>query len=150
MTSTSITNFYQFLPQKTAIPLEVAARFQINLLIEPIPSLTLYRDVQKKFMPILWFEQHVKMSESIANEIKFVLKMPKIGQAIGAVQCIIGFIILLAVPIIKLSIYKRKRKVKDFDINGNVRLTSGKLNGSLLLPAESRTITEAKKLLDKK
>lgn len=99
----------------------------------------MYRDVQKKFMPILWFEQHVKMSESIANEIKLVLNMPKIGQVIGAVQCIIGIIILMAVTIIKLSTYRlRKRKVKD--MNGNVLLTAEKM----------KVLPESTKLLNKK
>ena len=101
-------------------------------------------------MPILWFEQHVKMSESIADEIKFVLKMPKIGQAIGAIQCIIGFIILMTVPIVKLSTYRRKRKVKDFDMNGNVLLTVNKLNENLLLPVDKKTVPETKMLLNKK
>jgi len=79
------------------------------------------------------------MSESIANEIKLVLNMPKIGQAIGAVQWIIGIIILIAVAIIKLSTYRlRKRKVKD--LNGNVLLTAEK----------KKVLPESTKLLNKK
>lgn len=99
-------------------------------------------------MPILWFEQHVKMSESIADEIKLILNMPKIGQAIGAIQCIIGFIILLAIPITKWSTYRRKRKVKDFDMNGNVLLTVDKLNENLLLSVDKKPVPETKKLLN--
>ena len=119
----------------------------------------MYRDVQKKFIPILWFEQHVKMSESIANEIKLVLKMPKIGQAIGALQCIIGFIILIAIPIKKICTDRRRRKVKVFDMNGNVLLSVNKLHENLLVPANKKTNEivnvvekshETKKLLNKK
>lgn len=81
--------------------MEVAARFQINLLIEPISSISLYEKVQKKFMPILWFEQHVKMSDSIADEIKFILKMPSLGQKMGCLAILIGILQIICIPTLK-------------------------------------------------
>lgn len=88
--------------QKTAIPLEVAARFQINLLIEPIPSISTYKNVQRKFMPILWFEQHVKMSQNIGDEVKFILSMPSIGVKSGFLFILIGFLQIMLIPCAKI------------------------------------------------
>ncbi|KAG5684261.1 hypothetical protein PVAND_013497 [Polypedilum vanderplanki] len=118
--------FFMSFEPKTAIPLEVAARFQINLFVEPISAIDLYRDVPKKFMPILWFEQHVKMSKSIANEIKIVLKMPRWGQLVGIAAAVIGFCIVLVIPlkivIERLCFSHKRRKIRDFDVNGNALL----------------------------
>jgi hypothetical protein len=106
----------------------VAARFQINLFVEPISAIDLYRDVPRKFMPILWFEQHVKMSKEIADEIKIVLKMPRWGQLAGAFTAVIGFCIVLIIPlkvVIERSCFSQKRrKVSDYDVNGNALLES--------------------------
>lgn len=104
--------------QKTAIPLEVAARFQINILVEPIQSISIYQKVQKKFMPILWFEQHVIMSEDIANEVKMILSFPAVGQTMGAIFVVIGLILIIINPLRNIFIRKccvRHCKVTDLD-----------------------------------
>ena len=85
---------YDFL-QKTAFPLEIAARFQLNLFINPIPKFNMYKNVPKKFMPILWFEQHVQASETVVNLVKLVLAAPKIGQIIGWILFIVGLALTL-------------------------------------------------------
>lgn len=93
-------------------------------------------------MPVLWFEQHVVMSESIANEIKLVLNLPLMGQIMGVVICIIGLITLLIVPLLRLCSCAKNHKVKD--ITCDVHMKEKKIieaNGSLpenkkLLPQE--------------
>lgn len=123
----------------------MAARFQINLLVEPIPSIVMYRDVPKKFIPILWFEQHVKMTKEIANEIKFVLKMPRLGQTIGIFQIVVGVLILASIPLKKLCIAARKRKVKDFDVNGNNLMPIHKMSEHLLQATDKSLYENAEK-----
>lgn len=83
----------------------------------------MYRDVPKKFIPILWFEQHVKMSSNIADEIKIVLSLPVLGQKMGIAIAVISFAIFTAI-ILKLLFSKfrwnqRRRKIRDYDLNGN-------------------------------
>lgn len=104
--------------QKTAIPLEVAARFQINILVEPIPKISMYEKVQKKFMPILWFEQHVKMSDEIAGEVKMLLELPGWGQTMGVVFIAIGIVQIIFFPIKNFFTHKccvKHSKVSSFD-----------------------------------
>lgn len=50
-------------------------------------------------MPILWFEQHVKMNEDIANEVKLILKLPHIGQMLGTLFVVIGSITIIFIPL---------------------------------------------------
>jgi CD36 family len=116
---------FHFVNQKTAIPLEVAARFQINILVEPIPKITMYEKVQKKFMPILWFEQHVKMSEEIASEVKMLLELPSMGQMMGVLFIALGIIQIVFLPIktfITRQCCTKHRKVSSFDKNVKIDL----------------------------
>lgn len=91
------------LQQKTSFPLEIAARFQLNVLITPIPRFNLYANVPRKFMPILWFEQHVVASNNIANLVKLILAAPTAGQIIGALLVIIGSTLILTSCLCKRS-----------------------------------------------
>lgn len=50
-------------------------------------------------MPILWFEQHVEMSEDIANEVKMILTLPHSGQMMGVVFLVIGMVQIMFIPI---------------------------------------------------
>lgn len=56
----------------------------------PIPRFNLYQNVPRKFMPVLWFEQHVVASKSIANIVKLILALPVAGQILGVIFVIIG------------------------------------------------------------
>lgn len=115
-------NYVQFPQQKTAIPLEVAARFQINLLIEPIQAISIYEKVQRKFMPILWFEQHVKMSKDIASEVKMILTFPSIGVAMGFVTILIGVLQVAFIPVKNFVSHRccsQLKKINHLDKNGN-------------------------------
>lgn len=46
-------------------------------------------------MPILWFEQHVVASSTIAQLVKVILAAPTIGQVLGGIFVIIGIILVL-------------------------------------------------------
>lgn len=119
----------------------MAARFQINLLLDKIQSIPLYRNLPRVFVPVLWFEQHVKMSESIANEVKLVLNLPLMGQLMGVVICIIGLITLFIIPLVRLFDCAKSRKIKD--VNCDVHMNEKKaIEVNCSLP-------EAKKLLNR-
>lgn len=46
-------------------------------------------------MPILWFEQHVKVNEAVSAEIRQVLEIPFAGQLSGLIFLGIGLLIIL-------------------------------------------------------
>lgn len=93
------------------MPLEIAARFQLNLLIDPIPRLNMYKDVPRLFMPVLWFEQHVTASPNVAMIVKAVLNVPITGQIIGLI------IFLFGIGMITLNV----RSIKKFYDEDNIR-----------------------------
>jgi len=103
--------------QKTSFPLEIAARFQLNLLIDPIPRIGMYKDVPRKFMPVLWFEQHVKASDSIASTVKWILFIPTAGQLLGVLLTIVGFTLTV------WTIQRRNGPTEILPLNGGGELT---------------------------
>lgn len=101
--------------------MEVAARFQINLLIEPIRTISIYENVQKKFMPILWFEQHVQMSKEIAEEVQMILKLPSMGVFMGFVTIFIGVLQVAFIPVknfVSHQCCSHHTKINHSDKNG--------------------------------
>lgn len=43
----------------------------------------MYRDVQSKFMPVVWFEQRFKVDDNIAFLLKLAVNSDLLGQMIG-------------------------------------------------------------------
>lgn len=71
-------------------------------------------------MPILWFEQHVKMSADIADEVKMILTLPYSGQLMGILFIVFGIVQILFLPIKKFLSHRfclTQSKDSDFDKN---------------------------------
>lgn len=70
-------------------------------------------------MPILWFEQHVKMSEDIADEIKTLLRIPIAGQLMGLITAIVGVFVLTFLPLkqfLKNQCCDSRNKIKNLHL----------------------------------
>lgn len=75
--------FYITLEPTTGIPLDVAIRFQMNMLIRPIPNIFLYKYAPYMFFPIAWYEQKLIIPNDFASKIKIIVAIPltEIGRA---------------------------------------------------------------------
>lgn len=105
--------FYITLEPMTGIPLDVAARLQINMLIRPIPNVTLYQHAPHMFFPVLWFEQKVTIPGEMASEIKTVVTMPVTGYMAIAIVFVIGLILTFWWPVARMINRKGKGHVND-------------------------------------
>lgn len=54
----------------------------------------MYKDVPRLFMPVLWFEQHLKAPPLMASVVKLVLNAPVIGQIVGLLTVILGVLLI--------------------------------------------------------
>lgn len=99
--------------KSTGAVLEVAARLQLNLLINTNPNIGIYSKVPKHFMPVLWFEQRVTMPPEIATGITIAKSIAWIGQVGTVILLIIGLTMLLWLP---LSYFRHKKFIgKEYD-----------------------------------
>jgi hypothetical protein len=116
--------------QRTAVPLKVSARFQINLLVEAINGIEyveifqvntllllqlhflnrITKGVRRTFLPITWFEviADLKTRPDLLWWINFTLDAPTIGVICFFCAFIVG-IIVVAVSGVK---YAKNRKAK--------------------------------------
>ncbi|XP_069695590.1 protein croquemort-like isoform X2 [Periplaneta americana] len=97
MPDASKHRFYLTLEPTTGIPLDVAARLQINLLLQPSSHIAMYNDVPTIFFPMMWFEERATITPELAASIKLLLMLPVVG-----LYCALG-LILVGVVIIVFS-----------------------------------------------
>lgn len=98
-------SFYITLEPNTGVPLDVAARFQINILVQPSLSVALFRDVPKIYFPIFWFNLKSGTTENLAWSLRQLLIVPSAGLYGSVILAIVGAIIII---IIAVAIYVRK------------------------------------------
>ncbi|XP_067623366.1 protein peste-like [Eurosta solidaginis] len=91
--------FYMILEPRTGVALEVAARFQLNMLVEPIKGVSLYEDAPRVFFPLIWFEQKVAITPEIAADLQMLPKILMAGQIFACVCFGIGLILFCWYPI---------------------------------------------------
>lgn len=85
--------FFINLEPNTGIPLEVRAAMQLNLLIQPISHITMFKKVKKTFVPMLWFSQTARLTQQLGDKAKVLLTVPAIVSYTG--YAVIGIAVLL-------------------------------------------------------
>ncbi|XP_013149053.1 PREDICTED: protein croquemort-like [Papilio polytes] len=90
---------------KLGVPLEVSARFQLNIWIEPTQNIELFEKVPKMLFPIFWVEQKVYMEEQVLSELRIVRAVLDWGGAVCA-----GVTLFLTVLAVKVLCCKKKPK----------------------------------------
>lgn len=112
--------FYIVLEPLTGIPLEVAARVQLNMFIRPVPNVGLYQEAPTLFLPMLWFEQRLTIPQKMANDIFLVTTILSVGYAFAIGLILIGFVCILSVPIYRcIRRDKYESQIKNGTINGS-------------------------------
>lgn len=61
----------------------------------------MYKNVQRKFLPIVWFEQHFKIDPSLAFYVRLLLFVPLLGQIVGFIIAFFGIYLIYKTITIK-------------------------------------------------
>lgn len=77
-----------------AIPVDVAARLQVNVKVQTYPDIGIFQETPTIFFPVLWFEQKVRIPEEMLNELLMAGSLPTIGYICCSVIVFIGAIIV--------------------------------------------------------
>uniref|UniRef100_A0A1I8NNC5 Protein croquemort n=1 Tax=Stomoxys calcitrans TaxID=35570 RepID=A0A1I8NNC5_STOCA len=102
--------FYMVLEPRTGIALEVVARFQVNMLIEPLKGVSLYEDVPRTFLPLIWFEQKVRITPEIATELKLIPRVLLGGQIFAGILFALGLLMMGWYPMQQLCSNSSRNK----------------------------------------
>ncbi|KAJ3643118.1 hypothetical protein Zmor_025850 [Zophobas morio] len=119
-------DFYMVLEPTTGIPLEVSAKLQINLLMQPVSGIAMYENVPKVFIPMLWFEQSVTIPNHEAFILKLLLNLPIICTSVGVLMIFFGFIVMgcLIYKVCTMNICGRKKKKFLYSTEQSIPLKS--------------------------
>ncbi|XP_071563110.1 protein croquemort [Temnothorax nylanderi] len=96
----------------TGIPLDVSARFQINVLMQPSATVTMFNNAPKIYMPIFWFELKVQVNEEMASNLSLLLAFPIVMLSIGIIMITIG---LCLIGTVMFLYFKKKRHIPPAD-----------------------------------
>lgn len=96
----------------TGIPLEVSARFQINVLMQPSEIVTLLNNVPKVYVPMFWFELKVQVTEEMASNLRKLLALPIVMLSVGITIIIIG---LGLIGTVAFLYFRKKRQTPATD-----------------------------------
>ncbi|XP_028159775.1 protein peste-like [Ostrinia furnacalis] len=77
-------SFYFAVEPRLGVPLDVAARFQLNIYLEPNPNVALYENVPRMLFPVFWVQQRVLIDETVAVELAMVRSILDWGATVCA------------------------------------------------------------------
>ncbi|XP_075974431.1 protein peste-like isoform X2 [Anticarsia gemmatalis] len=89
-------SFYFAVEPKLGVPLDVSARFQLNIYMEPSPNVALYQNVPRMLFPIFWVEQKVKIDDNVIAELRYVRAIFDWGGTVCACAALV-FAILVTI-----------------------------------------------------
>uniref|UniRef100_A0A1B0BTQ7 Scavenger receptor class B n=1 Tax=Glossina palpalis gambiensis TaxID=67801 RepID=A0A1B0BTQ7_9MUSC len=139
--------FYMVLEPKTGISLEVAARFQVNMLVEPIRGISLYENIPRIFFPMIWFEQKVRITPDLAKNLKTLPYVLLGGQIIAGFLFLIGLILLCWYPIKYVWSTHKIQEIKVYPAE-NGKAINSKQSELKILETEKKT-PDSSPLLEK-
>ncbi|XP_014244542.1 protein croquemort-like isoform X2 [Cimex lectularius] len=85
---------YITLEPETGIPLDVSARFQVNIQLSPYDYLNIMKDVPSIVFPMLWFEHTATITPNLAFLVKLALYAPMIGVTCFLLMALGGLFLL--------------------------------------------------------
>ncbi|XP_011500429.1 PREDICTED: protein croquemort-like [Ceratosolen solmsi marchali] len=84
----------------TGIPINVAARLQVNILLQSSKTVSLFKNVPTIYFPIFWFNMKVEIPNELVGNLQLLLNLPTITMYTGLVLMLIGSLILFSVVVI--------------------------------------------------
>ncbi|EDW75853.1 uncharacterized protein Dwil_GK14976 [Drosophila willistoni] len=84
--------FFMTLEPNAGVPMDVGGGFQANYLMEPIPGISLFRNVPRVMLPMMWCEERVRVTEDIAADIALVPLIVLLGQIVTGILLAGGLI----------------------------------------------------------
>lgn len=97
---------------RMGIPLGVAARMQINIVVERVEKLLRFSNItERKFYPVLWFSETADVDDSIAQQLRLVLyHLPVIADALSFFLVAVGSVFVLTALILAILFHIGKIK----------------------------------------
>ncbi|XP_065206598.1 protein croquemort-like [Planococcus citri] len=88
--------FFVTVQKDSGMVMEIFARLQINIMVEPYPSLGFFANLPRMMVPTVWFEEYIEMPENLKTKIKLAFNLaPFLLSVCGFSSVIIGIVLVL-------------------------------------------------------
>lgn len=135
-----------------AIPVDVAARLQVNVKVQAYPEIGLFQDTPTIYFPVLWFEQKVRIPDEMINELLMAGSLPTIGYICCGVVVLIGaLIVTFAQCYDRIRQPQALKKTNPPHLDDITVSKNGIVNGNFnrnLIEQQSPLVKPAEKLMD--
>ncbi|KAH0550224.1 scavenger receptor class B member 1-like isoform X1 [Cotesia glomerata] len=100
---------YFYIQPKSGLPVDLAFRFQINMALQDISSISNVEGFSDLVLPLLWFEIGMyELPESMNNRFILYLNVLPVVQDVAIYALFLGGIIFLVWSIVKIMLYRPK------------------------------------------
>lgn len=87
--------------------------------MNPIKNIKMYKNVQRKFLPVVWFEQTFTVDKNLAFLMKIALNIGLIGQVIGLISVFLSIVIIYIVAVRKKNVNNGSQIIRFKNNNNN-------------------------------
>ncbi|CAG9772833.1 unnamed protein product [Ceutorhynchus assimilis] len=87
--------FYIVIEPKSGIIMDIGANMQLNMLLQPIRSYTMYQDVPKIYVPMFYFSQHVALKDDLAASLRLIQNIPELLNYLSLIFVSLGLIVIV-------------------------------------------------------
>lgn len=87
--------FFVVIEPKSGIIMDIGAYMQLNMLLQPIKGFGLYERVQKIYVPMFYFAQHVGLTDELAANLRIIQSFPEFLQYASLIFGGLGAILIV-------------------------------------------------------
>jgi len=95
---------------ESGVPVDVAARFQLNVLIDKVDGISIFEKVPRAFVPVMWFEDSMAVPSNMVMKMKL---MASLKDIVGGMGWAIFGLALGTLLILALTLTSRRRGRED-------------------------------------
>uniref|UniRef100_A0A1B6L3M1 Uncharacterized protein n=1 Tax=Graphocephala atropunctata TaxID=36148 RepID=A0A1B6L3M1_9HEMI len=92
--------FYMDMAEVTSVPLSVRGRMQLNMLMQTIPDIDLFKNIKRTVMPMMWFSQEADLTPNLASQIGVLVELVRWGRwvllaggGVGVLLVLVGVVL---------------------------------------------------------
>ncbi|KAJ3643123.1 hypothetical protein Zmor_025854 [Zophobas morio] len=102
--------FYITLEPKSGIVIDIGAKMQVNVLLQPIPYITMYEKVPKLVFPVFYFDQNLPATDDLASILIQIQSLPDVSNIAVLILLTLG---LASIVWILINMYCWSKKKKE-------------------------------------
>ncbi|XP_039283747.1 protein croquemort isoform X3 [Nilaparvata lugens] len=99
----------------SGVPLMVNARLQINILMEPVADMNVFKNLPQIYMPMMWFHQHAEMTPELAANLTPLAELGAMGLWALMALTAVGLSLIIIGLVLNIRRHKREDALNTID-----------------------------------